>query len=631
MNPLATRRAQLRLGALMLLTILLTGSAVYAQQINRAAGRPATASSSAGASYTPDRAVDGSTSTRWSSAFSNSEWWSVDLGASYSVTKVVINWEAAYATAYDLQVSADGVAWTTFFSGTNSFPANAAGTSTAVTPASVSAVGRYVRVVGKNRATVWGGQWGYSAYEIQVFGDPPLTPPASPSGPSPANSASGVLINTPLGWSAASGATSYNVAFGTSNPPPSAATGLTATSFQPTVLAYSTTYYWRITAMNAAGSTAGPIWSFTTGATPPPPPAPPMAPAGPSPASSGSAISINTALSWSAANGATSYNVAFGASNPPAPAATGLTVASFQPASVLAYSTTYFWQITAVNAAGSTASPIWSFTTAAAPPPPPPPINNTVLKRLRVMTWNVAQGYTLAGQHDEDDQIDLIASLNPDVVILNEMSLADNDMPTYYTAGLKARTGKDWHRRFTQAITGAPPANAQGTMILTWLPVDDESSDVYCALPGDTRAPTDSSCTGFIRVAVTVNSVPLQIVGAHLNVHDATYRSLQLTELKTWLAGYGANQLIGGDFNAEPDDSLWATWLTSRRDVWAQASAATGEPGFTKDKRTVTLKPGRIDYQFVPADPTHIGLQQIGVVHTVLSDHHAIVADYIIQ
>src|SRR6185369_10677303 len=128
MNPLATRRAQLRLGALMLLTILLTGSAVYAQQINRAAGRPATASSSAGASYTPDRAVDGSTSTRWSSAFSNSEWWSVDLGASYSVTKVVINWEAAYATAYDLQVSADGVAWTTFFSGTNSFPANAAGT-----------------------------------------------------------------------------------------------------------------------------------------------------------------------------------------------------------------------------------------------------------------------------------------------------------------------------------------------------------------------------------------------------------------------------------------------------------------------------------------------------------------------
>jgi len=616
---------------LILAAILAVGLPAYAQQINRAAGRPATASSSSGASYTPDRAVDGSTATRWSSAFTNSEWWSVDLGASYSVTKVVINWEAAYATAYDLQVSSDGLSWTTFFSGTNSFPANSAGTSTAVTPSGVNAVGRYVRVVGKNRAVVWGGQWGYSAWEIQVFGDPPPTPPASPAGPSPANSATAISNNTALSWSAANGATSYNVAFGTSNPPPATATALTTLSFQPTTLAYSTTYFWRVTAVNAAGSTAGPIWSFTTGAAPPPPLAPPAAPSGPSPVNSGSAISINTGLGWSAANGASGYNVAFGASNPPSPVATGLITSSFQPATALAYSTTYYWQITAVNAAGSTAGPIWSFTTGAAPLPPPP-VNNTVLKRLRVVTWNVAQGYTLAGAHDEDDQIDLIASLKPDVVILQEVSLADNDMPGYYASGLQARTSKTWNSLFAQTIAGAPPANAQGTMILTWLPVDDKSSDVYCAVPGDSRAPNDSSCTGFVRMAVTVNSVPLHVAGVHLNWYDASYRSLQIDELRRWLSTYGANQLVAGDFNAEPDETaLWANWQTSRRDVWAQATAATGEAGFTKDKRTVTNKPGRIDYQFVPADATHVGVQQVGVVHTVLSDHHAVVADYVIQ
>jgi endonuclease/exonuclease/phosphatase family metal-dependent hydrolase len=205
-------------------------------------------------------------------------------------------------------------------------------------------------------------------------------------------------------------------------------------------------------------------------------------------------------------------------------------------------------------------------------------------------------------------------------------------MPTYYTSGLQARTSKAWNSLFAQAITGAPAANAQGTMILTWLPVDDRSSDVYCAVPGDTRAPNDSSCTGFVRFAVTVNSVPLHVAGVHLNWYDANYRSLQMGELRQWLSNYGPNQLVAGDFNAEPDDTaLWANWLTSRRDVWAQVTAATGEPGFTKDKRSVTGKPGRIDYQFVPADPAHVGIQQVGVVHTVLSDHHVLVADYIIQ
>src|SRR5205814_1242073 len=41
-------------------------------------------------------------------------------------------------------------------------------------------------------------------------------------------------------------------------------------------------------------------------------------------------------------------------------------------ASGLATSTTYFWQIVARNAAGSTTGSAWSFTTSAAPPPPLP-------------------------------------------------------------------------------------------------------------------------------------------------------------------------------------------------------------------------------------------------------------------
>src|SRR4051812_29190275 len=95
---------------------------VQAQTTNLAQGRPAAASSSENSSFLPAGGNDGSQSTRWSSGFTNTEWWSVDLGASYNVTKVVISWESAYATSYDLMVSPDNVTWTTYYTGTNSFP-----------------------------------------------------------------------------------------------------------------------------------------------------------------------------------------------------------------------------------------------------------------------------------------------------------------------------------------------------------------------------------------------------------------------------------------------------------------------------------------------------------------------------
>src|SRR5204862_7812360 len=107
----------------------------------------------------------------------------------YNVSKVVITWEAAYATSYDLLVSVDNITWTTYYSGTNSFPTNSGGTSTVPTPSGVTATGRYVKIIGKQRAIVWGGQWGYSFFEFQVFGTAASTPsaPATVTNPIPSD------------------------------------------------------------------------------------------------------------------------------------------------------------------------------------------------------------------------------------------------------------------------------------------------------------------------------------------------------------------------------------------------------------------------------------------------------------
>src|SRR5262245_5718442 len=68
----------------------------------------ASASSVETASFPASYAIDGSMTTRWSSAFSDPQWLSIDLGASRRISKVVLSWEAAASASYQLQVSADG-------------------------------------------------------------------------------------------------------------------------------------------------------------------------------------------------------------------------------------------------------------------------------------------------------------------------------------------------------------------------------------------------------------------------------------------------------------------------------------------------------------------------------------------
>src|SRR5687767_10049990 len=63
----------------------------------------ATSSSNETATLSPDKALDGNTTTRWSSAFSDPQWIRLDLGSKKSINRVVLNWEAAYSKSYEIQ------------------------------------------------------------------------------------------------------------------------------------------------------------------------------------------------------------------------------------------------------------------------------------------------------------------------------------------------------------------------------------------------------------------------------------------------------------------------------------------------------------------------------------------------
>ncbi|WP_405915243.1 discoidin domain-containing protein [Streptomyces sp. NBC_00728] len=130
-------------------------------------GKTATSSSDENGGTPAAYAVDGDTATRWSSAATDTQWLQVDLGASATITKVVLNWEAAYGSDYRIQTSPDGSTWTDVKTVT--------GGDGGTDSLDVSGQGRYVRMYGVHRAT----QYGYSLWEFQVFGTSGTTTPAT--------------------------------------------------------------------------------------------------------------------------------------------------------------------------------------------------------------------------------------------------------------------------------------------------------------------------------------------------------------------------------------------------------------------------------------------------------------------
>ncbi|WP_079008509.1 family 20 glycosylhydrolase [Streptomyces sp. XY431] len=129
---------------------------------NLARNRPTTASSTETPDFPAAFATDGDGGTRWSSAYGDPQWLQVDLGSTQAVNRVVLRWETAYGRAFRIQVSDDGATWRTIASVTS-------GTGGVQDLTGLSGSGRYIRMYGTARGT----SWGYSLYEIEVYGGPP--------------------------------------------------------------------------------------------------------------------------------------------------------------------------------------------------------------------------------------------------------------------------------------------------------------------------------------------------------------------------------------------------------------------------------------------------------------------------
>ncbi|WP_329387602.1 beta-N-acetylglucosaminidase domain-containing protein [Streptomyces sp. NBC_01716] len=122
---------------------------------------------------TPDfpatAASDGDPATRWSSPAEDGAWWQVELAEPVRLGQVVLNWQDAYASAYRIQVSADGRSWRDATrvedgrGGRESVRMDAKDT-------------RFIRIQGERRAT----RFGYSLWSVEAYAVMEATPPPSP-------------------------------------------------------------------------------------------------------------------------------------------------------------------------------------------------------------------------------------------------------------------------------------------------------------------------------------------------------------------------------------------------------------------------------------------------------------------
>jgi fibronectin type 3 domain-containing protein len=189
---------------------------------------------------------------------------------------------------------------------------------------------------------------GESANSSQMSATP-VAPATSPAAPTGLQAAAG-NTQVSLSWTASTGATSYHVKRSTTNGGPyTQVAAPTTTSDTDTGLTNGTSYYYVVSALNAAGESAN---SSQVSATPVAPAAPPLAPTG----LQATAGNAQVSLVWTASTSATSYHVKRSTTSGGPYTQVAAPTTTSDTDSGLTNGTTYFYVVSALNAAGESAN-----------------------------------------------------------------------------------------------------------------------------------------------------------------------------------------------------------------------------------------------------------------------------------
>ncbi len=343
-------------------------------------------------------------------------------------------------------------------------------------------------------------------------------PPNQPKALNPYNNTINVTVNVTLAWIGGDpdpgDTVTYDILFGTTNPPPIIQKQLTSTSYPVGILNYGTQYYWRVFAWdNHNEEVSSPVFTFTTH-----PNQSPNTPQDPYPTNGSTDVDVNTTLSWTGGDpdsgDTVTYDVYLGTTTTPPKVATNITTNSWSPGA-LEHNTDYNWKIVAWdNHMTTTTSPLWNFQTSNRPPYTPSAPNPTdgTTDNPIVLTLNWIGGDPDSGDTTAYD-VYFGTTTNP-LEVLSNTSATTYDPGTlmhstqYYWKIIAwdnhgaSTTGSLWSFTTTAPPNQPPyvPSNPEPmdgatdmpiTANLNWIGGDPDSGDTvtYDVYFGDTNSP----------------------------------------------------------------------------------------------------------------------------------------------
>ncbi|MFH0991063.1 MAG: FG-GAP-like repeat-containing protein [bacterium] len=319
---------------------------------------------------------------------------------------------------------------------------------------------------------------------------------------SPTNGASSQPVTVTLNWSSSARAASYRIQVSTSQLFSSLLlddSTITTISRQLSGLSGSITYYWRVSAKNAGGTTAwSSTWSFTTVA------GLPSAPTLAAPADNATGLAINPTLSWNSVIGATSYRLQISTLSNFSSLVlnqSGITGLSFQ-ATGLSNSTTYYWRVSATNTGGEGSfSSTSSFTTIMSLPSAPTlssPANNATNQASSVLLgWSSISGGTFYHLQVSTNQTFSSLSIEDSLLTTNSKQLSNLATNSTYYWRVRAKNAAgygSWSSVYSFSTIASKTVTSPGTIF----PSNPTSSTDYrlVSFPGTTSLMTSQVFSG---------------------------------------------------------------------------------------------------------------------------------------
>jgi endonuclease/exonuclease/phosphatase family metal-dependent hydrolase len=187
-----------------------------------------------------------------------------------------------------------------------------------------------------------------------------------------------------------------------------------------------------------------------------------------------------------------------------------------------------------------------------------------------------------------------IANQSPDVVFLCEALRSDDDQAQILRDKLSQITGVTWYFYWSEKF----PDCTEGNVILSKWPFISTSKRMM------------SYGRSVARATISINGKTVNFFATHLD-HESSYnRSVEVSELTSFMSGFSGPRIVGGDFNAGPDTYEVSGMYGGYYDSWNEAmnaGTATAYPDNPVVWMTRTRR-GRIDYIWYSRGTSNLSL-----------------------